>query len=249
MARWGELPLVTSVNAPLPPSRAPPCCSTAPMIGGRPQRAGVAASTAAARRSPSRCRTRGSGRWTLDYPRGPDARELLAPDAALAGRRRPGRRGRARDPIASTRRAGHHRSHGRRPAVRGAERRHGGRAGAAAGWRHVDVPLQWTGERDGQYRGTFVSTEAGRVRSGCRRDAGRRSARQQPPTSAPARAKPSLRPDDACAAAAEDRGGNRRPLLHRRRRAGWPRTCAMPGGASPRSRSASSGTCQSSSSR
>ena len=31
------------------------------------------------------------------------------------------------------------------------------------------VPLQWTGERDGQYRGTFVSTEAGAVRSdrGC----------------------------------------------------------------------------------
>jgi uncharacterized membrane protein len=25
----------------------------------------------------------------------------------------------------------------------------------------VDVPLQWTGERDGQYRGTFVSTESG----------------------------------------------------------------------------------------
>jgi uncharacterized membrane protein len=25
----------------------------------------------------------------------------------------------------------------------------------------VDVPLQWTGERDGQYRGTFVSTEPG----------------------------------------------------------------------------------------
>ena len=25
----------------------------------------------------------------------------------------------------------------------------------------IDVPLQWTGERDGQYRGTFVSSEAG----------------------------------------------------------------------------------------
>ena len=25
----------------------------------------------------------------------------------------------------------------------------------------MNVPLQWTGERDGQYRGTFVSTEAG----------------------------------------------------------------------------------------
>ena len=25
----------------------------------------------------------------------------------------------------------------------------------------LDVPLQWTGERDGQYRGTFVSTEQG----------------------------------------------------------------------------------------
>ena len=25
----------------------------------------------------------------------------------------------------------------------------------------MTVPLQWTGERDGQYRGTFVSTEAG----------------------------------------------------------------------------------------
>ena len=28
------------------------------------------------------------------------------------------------------------------------------------------VPLQWTGERDGQYRGTFVSSKAGRLRSG-----------------------------------------------------------------------------------
>ncbi len=25
----------------------------------------------------------------------------------------------------------------------------------------IDVPMQWTGERDGQYRGTFISTEAG----------------------------------------------------------------------------------------
>jgi uncharacterized membrane protein len=31
------------------------------------------------------------------------------------------------------------------------------RPGGAA----IDVPLQWTGERNGQYRGTFVSTEAG----------------------------------------------------------------------------------------
>ena len=32
---------------------------------------------------------------------------------------------------------------------------------ARPGGTTMTVPLQWTGERDGQYRGTFVSTEAG----------------------------------------------------------------------------------------
>jgi hypothetical protein len=32
---------------------------------------------------------------------------------------------------------------------------------ARPGGATLTVPLQWTGERDGQYRGTFVSTEAG----------------------------------------------------------------------------------------
>jgi len=32
---------------------------------------------------------------------------------------------------------------------------------ARPGGKTITVPLQWTGERDGQYRGTFVSTEAG----------------------------------------------------------------------------------------
>jgi uncharacterized membrane protein len=32
---------------------------------------------------------------------------------------------------------------------------------AQPGGKTITVPLQWTGERDGQYRGTFVSTEAG----------------------------------------------------------------------------------------
>ena len=42
---------------------------------------------------------------------------------------------------------------------------------ARPGGTTLNVPLQWTGERDGQYRGTFVSAEAGRVRGDRRRDA------------------------------------------------------------------------------
>ena len=57
----------------------------------------------------------------------------------------------------------------------------------AAGRRTLDVPLQWTGERDGQYRGTFVSTRAGRLRNRgrCRPRAASRSAAHRR-TSAPA---------------------------------------------------------------
>ena len=43
----------------------------------------------------------------------------------------------------------------------------------------MTVPLQWTGERDGQYRGTFVSTEAGCLRGQRGRDAGGRPGRRQ----------------------------------------------------------------------
>ena len=53
----------------------------------------------------------------------------------------------------------------------------------------IDVPLQWTGERNGEYRGTFAPTENGIVRG-----AGRGRPRRAPPsarTSAHVRVAPS----------------------------------------------------------
>ena len=43
----------------------------------------------------------------------------------------------------------------------------------------IDVPLQWTGERNGEYRGTFSPTENGAVRGARRRRARRHDARHQ----------------------------------------------------------------------
>ena len=93
MTRWNELPQVTAVNAPLPRSRAPPCCSTAP--------------TSAAGRSPC-CRRSDTvvGRSIaltaaghlavadarLDSARGSDPRDTVATAAALAGGRSARRR-------------------------------------------------------------------------------------------------------------------------------------------------------------
>ena len=80
----------------------------------------------------------------------------------------------------------------------------------------VDVPMQWTGERNGQYRASFDTSEAGwyqakldATRAG---QAGRLRRRARPRGAGRRRV---LRRGDARAAAEADRAGHRRPLLHR----------------------------------
>ena len=79
----------------------------------------------------------------------------------------------------------------------------------------MTVPMQWGGERGGQYRGTFVTTEPGAyevsvdaTRAGKSAGAGSRFVRAAPADSE------YLRPDDARRAAAAYRGGDRRPVLY-----------------------------------
>ena len=79
----------------------------------------------------------------------------------------------------------------------------------------IDVPMQWTGERNGEYRGTFVAADPGMYATQGRG----RPGRQGPRLGANARARGArrrrvLRRDDARRAAAADRRGNRRALLH-----------------------------------
>ncbi len=58
--------------------------------------------------------------------------------------------------------AGHAHRRRRRSALRRVERRGGGRARIVTlGQNRVDVPLQWTGERSGQYRAIFDTSEPG----------------------------------------------------------------------------------------
>ncbi len=79
----------------------------------------------------------------------------------------------------------------------------------------TDVPMQWTGERNGQYRATFPTSELGHVLG-----AGRRLTRRQDAWHGqdrhPRRTERCgvLRRDDARAAAAADCGRYRRPFLH-----------------------------------
>jgi uncharacterized membrane protein len=95
----------------------------------------------------------------------------------------------------------------------------------------LDVPFEWTGERDGLYRGRFVSSEALRI---C----------------APARAtrSTSIRRCTRvrCGESRTKRAAGSTPL---RRRLEWPKTSATRAAASRQWRNASSGTCPSSSSR
>ena len=96
----------------------------------------------------------------------------------------------------------------------------------------LNVPLSWTGERDGQYRGTFVRTEAGsyEVTVDAARAGKQIGVGSHLPAGRPERRRV-LRPDDARAAAAAHRGGNRRPLLHagHRRGHGRRRSLRRPG--------------------
>ena len=92
----------------------------------------------------------------------------------------------------------------------------------------IDVPLQWTGERNGEYRGTFAPAENGMYEA--RIDASR-GGTTLGDDNVGARARRAerqrvFRRGDARAAAAPHLGGNRRRLLHaadrlvaRRRRA------------------------------
>ena len=98
--------------------------------------------------------------------------------------------------------------------------------------RHVSVPMQWTGERDGQYRGTFVTTEAGPYEVTVDADAGGKCAGSGITFVRAAAADAEyLRSDDARGAArriAEETGGR---FYTPDKSAASPRTSAMPAAA------------------
>ena len=162
--RWPELPQVTTINAPLPIKPA----ATVLLNGTDERSRTVPVLVVAAVRARQGHRVPAAGLVGVadarqHSARGHDAREPLASDAAVAGgrRARAGRRD-ARRPTASS------------PAKRSPSKprwsiRHGSTSNDAhvmarvtrPGGTTLDVPLQWTGERDGQYRGTFVSTVPG----------------------------------------------------------------------------------------
>ena len=79
----------------------------------------------------------------------------------------------------------------------------------------IDVPMQWTGERNGQYRGTFVTTDEGMYARARRGDARQQAARRRrDPRARRARRRRVLRRDDARGAAAAYRGRDRRQVLY-----------------------------------
>ena len=79
----------------------------------------------------------------------------------------------------------------------------------------VDVPMQWTGERNGQYRGTFVTTDEGMYAATRRGDARQQAARRRRDARARgAGRRRVLRRDDARGAAAAHRGRDRRQVLY-----------------------------------
>ncbi len=122
---------------------------------------------------------------------------------------------------------------------------------ASPGGATISVPLQWTGERDGQYRGTFVSSEQGAYEvtvdaSKAGKEIGTgvtyvRAAAGDAEYFDPTMHEAPLR------RIAEETGGTL--STPRTTSPGSPRTSVMPAAASHRWKSAISGTCRSSSSR
>ena len=83
----------------------------------------------------------------------------------------------------------------------------------------VDVPMQWTGERNGQYRATLATSDGGWYRGEGGRHARRPAGRlRRHPRPRRARRCGVFRRDDARAAPEADRAGDGRPLLHGRQR-------------------------------
>ena len=102
-------------------------------------------------------------------------------------------------------------------ALRRAERRRRHRTRHAARWHDVDVPLEWTGERDGLYRGTFVSNNGGGAPTKWRSTRPVASDIIGSGVTLPARGSERrgvFRPDDARSAAAPDCRRNGRPVLY-----------------------------------
>jgi hypothetical protein len=187
--RWTTLPEVTVVNRLGPIKPGATVLLAAADAARVSTRCSPSSVTAAARRSRSRRRTRGSGRCTPHGGRRSDARELLAAAAALGGGRsaRPGGDSHHVRP----RRARQHRElhdHGRRQGVRRAERCLGDGHHHRSRRRGDGRALTWGGEKAGEYAGTFTAAAPGwyemRVPP---RAAGRRWAPRSP-TCAPRRA-------------------------------------------------------------
>ena len=79
----------------------------------------------------------------------------------------------------------------------------------------IDVPLQWTGEKSGQYRGSFVAADEGVLHRAGRGLTRRQAARhRRRAASRRAGRRGVLRRNDAGGTAATDRGRDRRAVLH-----------------------------------
>ena len=225
--RWPELPQVTMINAPLPIKPA-----ATVLLNGTDERGRTdPGARLAAVRPWQEHRVSAAGLVGVadarQHPaRGHDAREPVASDAAVARRRCARLRSRRRttidrvepgeavtieasvvDPTWLDLNDAHVMARVTRP-----------------GGSTLDVPLQWTGERDGQYRGTFVSTVPGAYEIAIDRRSRRQTDRHATPrTCARRRGRQRvLRSDDARGAAAANRGRDGRTVLYarQRRRAG-----------------------------
>ena len=220
LARWPQLPLVTSINAPLPTKPAATTLLTGTDERGRTHN--VLSWQPFGRGKAHRLHRTGLvavADARLDSARGSDARAVLAAAAAVDRGRRARARGRPDLRARRARRAGRAGRDGRRQVVRGHERRVRRGARGPAQWPDHERAAAVDRRTGRRIQGHVRQRRARRLRSDRGRDARHRYTGHRHLLRAGGGGRDGvLRPHDASRPAAPDCGGHGRAVLHTRYR-------------------------------